>query len=153
MKSLFEIASNDLRETLNKSGRTKKYRESVEIFAEDEKATFLPITISGKVKMVKFPEVGKEVIIGIFQTGEMFAVPPAFDGQNYPSTAIATEETQLLLISRRDFLQILSDSSEFSFYVIDWMCEMLREKTATIKNLVTASPEHRVGNILLHLAK
>jgi CRP/FNR family cyclic AMP-dependent transcriptional regulator len=30
---------------------------------------------------------------------------------------------------------------------------MLREKTATIKNLATASPEHRVGHVLLQLAE
>lgn len=30
---------------------------------------------------------------------------------------------------------------------------MLREKTATIQNLATASPEYRVGNVLLRLAE
>jgi len=30
---------------------------------------------------------------------------------------------------------------------------MLREKTATIKNLATASPEQRVGHVLLRLAE
>ena len=30
---------------------------------------------------------------------------------------------------------------------------MLREKTATINNLATASPEHRVGNVLLRLTE
>ena len=29
---------------------------------------------------------------------------------------------------------------------------MLREKTATIQNLATASPEHRIGHVLLKLA-
>ncbi len=33
------------------------------------------------------------------------------------------------------------------------MSEMLRQKTATIQNLATASPEHRVGTVLLRLAK
>jgi CRP-like cAMP-binding protein len=33
------------------------------------------------------------------------------------------------------------------------MSAMLREKTATIQNLATASPEHRVGNVLLKVAK
>ena len=30
---------------------------------------------------------------------------------------------------------------------------MLRDKTATIQNLATASPEHRVSNVLLRLAE
>ncbi|MCA1625356.1 MAG: cyclic nucleotide-binding domain-containing protein [Acidobacteria bacterium] len=51
------------------------------MFAEGEAAIFLPLIISGKVKMVHFLELGKEVIISIFQKGEMFAVPPVFDGE------------------------------------------------------------------------
>ena len=153
MKPLLKIVTAELLLQLKIFGHKKTCAEGAEIFAEGEKAEFLPIILSGKIKMVRFPEVGKEVIIGVFQTGEMFAIPPVFDGKNYPATAIAMEETKLLLLCRQDFLQILKDSSEFSFAVINWMCEMLREKTATINNLAMASPEHRIGNILLRLAE
>ena len=47
---------------------------------------------------------------------------------------------------------MIRKSDEFAFAVIGWMCEMLREKTSTIQTLATASPEQRVGNILLKLA-
>ena len=47
----------------------------------------------------------------------------------------------------------MRDSSEFSFAIIGWMSEMLREKTATIQNLATASPERRVANVLLRLVE
>lgn len=153
MKKLLDITDSDFLAALHNLASRKAYSENQTIFSEDEKSDFLPIIESGKVKMVRFPEAGKEVIIGIFETGEMFAVPPVFDGGNYPSTAVAMEETTLLLLYRKDFLRFLRESSEFSFAVISWMCEMLREKTATIKNLATASPEQRVGNVLLRLAE
>ncbi len=153
MTKLLEIADSDFLAALQKLARRKSYSENQIIFSEGEKSDFLPIVERGKVKMVRFPEVGKEVIIGIFEDGEMFAVPPVFDGGNYPSTALAMEETTLLLLYRNDFLRLLRESSEFSFAVIGWMCGMLREKTATIKNLATASPEQRVGNVLLRLAE
>lgn len=153
MTKLLEIADSDFLDALQKLARRKSYSENQMIFSEGEKSDFLPIVERGKVKMVRFPEVGKEVIIGIFEDGEMFAVPPVFDGGNFPSTALAMKETTLLLLYRKDFLRLLRESSEFSFAVIGWMCRMLREKTATIKNLATASPEHRVGNVLLRLAE
>lgn len=153
MKPLLETASADLTQKLQKFCLPKIFLEGEEIFAEGEKADFLPIVRQGKIKMVRFPEVGKEIIIGIFSDGEVFAIPPVFDGKKYPSTAIAMEKTELLVLRRNDFLQLLRDSSEFSFAVIEWMCEMLREKTDTINNLATASPEHRVANILLRLAE
>ena len=153
MKSAIEESSAELVETLRKIGRIKNFCTDEEIFAEGETTVFLPIVLCGKVKMVRFPEVGKEVIISVFGDGEMFAVPPVFDGGPFPATAIAMEETELLILYREDFLRLLRESHEFSFAVIGWMCEMLREKTSVIKNLATASPEHRVGNVLLRLAE
>lgn len=153
MKPLLKIVSGELLESLKKAGRTKTFNEGAEIFAEGELADFLPIVLAGKVKMIHFLEAGKEVILGIFGAGEIFAVPPVFDGAPYPSTAIALEKTELLLLRRKDFLRLLKESAEFSFAVIGWMCEMLREKSATIQNLATSSPEHRAGNILVRAAE
>lgn len=153
MKPLLENGSDELIRTLKKTARAKTFNAGAEIFAEGERARFLPIVLSGKVKMFHFLEAGKEVIIGIFACGEMFAVPPVFDGEPYPATAVAMEKTKMLLLDRKDFLRLLRESSEFSFAVIGWMCEMLREKTATIQNLATASPEHRAGNVIVRLIK
>jgi cAMP-binding proteins - catabolite gene activator and regulatory subunit of cAMP-dependent protein kinases len=152
MKPLLEIIGGELADSLKKAGRTKTFREGEEIFAAGERANFLPIVLTGRVKMVSFPAAGKEVIIGIFGDGEMFAVPPVFDGGDYPASAFAMEKTTLLMLERKDFLRLLSERSEFSFAVIGWMSEMLREKTAAIQNLATASPERRAGNVLLRLA-
>ena len=153
MKKLLEIADAELLAALQKLARRKSFSENQLIFSEGEQSDFLPIVERGRVKMVRFPDIDKEVIIGIFEAGEMFAIPPVFDGAPYPASATAMEETTLLLLYRRDFLRLLRESSQFSFAVIGWMCEMLREKTATIKNLATASPEQRVGNVLLRLAE
>lgn len=153
MKPVLETVSGDLLESLKKAGRTKTFKAGAEIFAEGEQADFLPVILSGKVKMIHFLEAGKEVIIGIFARGEMFAVPPVFDGEPYPATALAMEKSKILLLYRKDFLRLLEESSEFSFAVIGWMCEMLREKTGAIQNLATASPEHRAGNVIVRLSK
>lgn len=153
MRSLEKIGGKNLADKLKETGHTKTFQNNEEIFCEGEMADFLPIVLKGKVKMVRFPEVGKEVIISVFSDGEMFAVPPVFDGEPYPATAIAMERSKLLLLARQDFLRLLRESNDFSFAIIHWMCKMLREKTSVIKNLATASPEHRIGSILIRLAE
>ncbi|QQS34319.1 MAG: Crp/Fnr family transcriptional regulator [Acidobacteriota bacterium] len=153
MRQLLDNISPELSSRLIETGHKHSYHIDQRIFAEGEAADFLPIVISGAVKMIRSLEPGKEVIIGIFRAGEMFAVPPVFDGAPYPSTAVAIEETILLNIGRRDFIQLLKESSEFALAVIAWTCEMLREKSAIIHNLATASPEHRVGNVLIKLTE
>ena len=153
MKPLLEAASPELVEKLFKYGHKKTYWELDIIFAEGEKAEFLPIVLNGKVKMVRYPEIGKEFIIGFFGDGEVFAIPPAMDGKSYPATCVAVEQTKLLILPRPNFQKLMQESSEFTAIVMEKMCGLLRETAETINNLATSSPEHRIGNILLRLAK
>ncbi len=140
-------------DVLMRAGRVREFAANEIVLDEGRDADFLPVIVSGRVKMVRYPSVGKEVIVSIFGEGEMFAVPPVFDGEPYPSSAIAMEDSRLLMIERSEFFRLLRESTKFSFAVIGWMCEMLREKTSTINNLSLASPDQRVGNVLLRLAE
>ena len=153
MKQLLANISPDLHALLEKRGTRCTYNVGREIFSEGSPAEFLPIVISGAVKMIRSPEVGRDIIIGIFREGEMFAVPPVFDGGPYPASAFAVEKTVLLRLYRPDFLQMIRESPEFSFAVIGWMCEMLREKTSIIRNLAITSSERRVAGVVMKLAK
>ncbi len=148
-----DVNNGTFLEELKRRGRIRSYGPGEEIFAEGQEAINLPVILEGKVKMVRYPELGKEIIIGIFSAGQIFAVPPVFDGGPYPATAVAMESSRLLLVTRDEFLKFTKEHHEFSLAVINWMCGMLREKTSVIKNLATASPEHRVANVLLRLAK
>jgi CRP-like cAMP-binding protein len=153
MKPLLEIVSPKLLEKLYKYGQIKSFEDSEVVFGEGEKAEFLPIVLSGKVKMVRYPELGKEFIIGFFGNGEMFAIPPAVDGKSYPATCVTVEKTKLLILPRQSFLNLVQESSEFSAIVMEKMCGLLRETAETISNLANSSPEYRIGNILLRPAK
>lgn len=136
-----------------RSGKTRSFQVNEEVFAEGDAASVLPVVLKGSVRMMSHLEPGKEVTIGIFYRDEMFALPPVFDGKNYPASAVAMEPSQLLLIPREKFLDILRSSHELSFAVIQWMCDMLREKTATIQNLASSSPEFRIASLLIKLAE
>lgn len=153
MKPLLEFSSPELLEKLFKYGHKRTFYESEVIFAEGERCDYLPIVLLGKVKMVRYPEIGKEFIIGFFEKGEVFAIPPAMDGKSFPASCVAVEDSKLLILPRANFQKLMQESSEFSQFVIDKMCGLLRETAETINNLANSSPEHRVGNILLRLAK
>ncbi len=152
MKPLLEIAGPELVEKLNAAGVQKTFAEGEEIFAQGDMPRFVPVIVRGKVKMLRYPEPGKELIIGIFHSGEIFAMPPAMDGKNYPATAVAMEETIMLTLPLRNFRQLLAESTEFSAIVLGQMCGLLRETAETMQNLATPSPENRVGTVLLQLA-
>ena len=151
-RQIAEHFSNELTESLFSKGSKKLVGANEHLFFEGDEATFLPIVLSGKIKMVRYPEAGKEIIIGIFQSGEIFAIPPAMDGKRFPATAVAIEQAHLLLLPHDEFLGLMQLSSEFSSIVMGKMCGILRDRTHTVQILATSSAEQRVANVLLRLA-
>lgn len=135
-----------------KRGVKRSFATGKEIFAEGDRADFLPFVISGKVKMVRYPEPGKEVIIGVFSAGEVFAIPPALDGKQFPATAVAMEDSKLLLLPQNEFRALMASSPEFSAAIMDRMCGILRQMTDTAQIFATPSAEHRVASVLVTLA-
>lgn len=152
MSRISDNLSAELTQTLFTVGFKKMIGAGEHVFFEGDEAAFLPIVLTGKIKMVRYPEAGKEIIIGIFQAGEIFAIPPAMDGKQFPATAVAIEESELLIIPRDDFLALMGTSVEFSTLVMNRMCGILRDQTDTVQLMATSSAEHRIANVILRLA-
>jgi len=152
MNDLLENLGSELAEKVLHSGTTRSYAPNQSVFFEGDSATFLPIVLSGKVKLIRFPEPGKEVILGLFHSGEAFAIPPAIDGKRFPATAVAIEKSDLLLIPREEFLKLMSSSPEFSSAITTRMCGILRDRVDTVQILSMSSAEQRIVSVLLRLA-
>jgi len=88
---------------------------------------------------------GKEIIIGTFQAGEIFAIPPAMDGKRFPATAVAIENSSLLLVPP-------GNGIIFGIFVLGArMCGILRDRADTFQVLATPSAEQRVASIILRI--
>lgn len=142
-----------LQEKLTAPGRERLINIGEELFREGQPPRFLPIILSGKVKIVKFLEKGKEAIINIFSDGDTFVIPPLIDNQPYPATAIAMEPTRLIQIEREDFLELLRYEPEFAAAITTELSKLLREKNTVIRELATQSPEHRILVTLLRIVE
>ena len=143
--------SAELTGSLFEVGAKRTFGNGEHVFFEGDQATFLPIILTGAVKMVRYPEAGKEIIIGIFRAGEIFAIPPAMDGKQFPATAVAIEDSSLLMVPRNEFLAMMGSSSEFSSLVLNRMCGILRDRAVTVQIMATPSAEQRIATVLLRL--
>jgi CRP-like cAMP-binding protein len=152
MNPFLQILSPELRQRLNRRCLKRKFGADQCVFTEGETAAFLPIVSAGRVKLVRHPSDGKEVIIGIFGAGEVFAIPPALDGKRFPATAVAMEQSELLLLERGVFTSLMKDSEEFSAAILNQMCGILRDRTASVQIHSTLSSEVRIAQVLLGLA-
>jgi CRP/FNR family transcriptional regulator, cyclic AMP receptor protein len=152
MNPLLPNFSPELSREVLQIGLRRTFAANEHVFEVGDAASFLPIILEGKVKMVRFPEAGKEIILGVFEAGSVFAIPPAMDGKRFPASAIAVERSRLLLLPREEFLSLMNRSTEFSTLIMARMCGLLRDRTETAQILATPSAENRVASVLLRLA-
>jgi CRP-like cAMP-binding protein len=152
MKTILDTGSHELKTKLEELGNRVSLQPDETLFRHGEMATVLPVIESGRVKIVRYPTVGKEIIVNIFGAGEIFAIPPVIDATPYPASAVAIEESAVLLIQRPDFLRLLGASPEFSRFIMMRMSGLLQETTRAIEIHATASPEKKIASVLIWLA-
>jgi CRP-like cAMP-binding protein len=56
-----------------------------------------------------------------------------------------------MLLHRSDFFALLSESHEFTVAVLEWLSDMLRQKTGVIQTLAGGSAEQRIAGVLVRL--
>ena len=126
LKSLAEIAQ--LRGC--KAGET--------LFEAGQPGTHFFAVVTGKVRVFRASLSGKEQILSVFTAGESFAEVPVFEGKTYPASAQALEDSVLLTIPRRGFVELLRREPELALGVMALLSSRLR---AFVGQIAGSSPK------------
>ncbi|HLZ17071.1 MAG TPA: response regulator, partial [Cyclobacteriaceae bacterium] len=88
---------------LCKDKKIKQFKKKSEIFMEGD----LPLSVffvkSGNVKAFKSNLDGKELIINLYKENDFFGFEPVLENKNYHESAVAMQDTDLIVIPRQDF--------------------------------------------------
>jgi len=95
---------------LQESMVERKYKKGQRIFVEGSIPTGIYYLKSGKIKKYKADRDGKEQIIYICNSGELFGYPALLSEGSYSDSAAALEDSMVAFIPKEDFLQVLSQS-------------------------------------------
>lgn len=138
-------------ELLEKYGALKKVYSKTSIIFEEGKlpANYYQI-ISGEIKMNNYNDDGREFIQGIFYKNQSFGEPPLFLNQNYPASAVAVEDSEILYLSRSNFMQLLEENPAVSLKIIENLAQRLYYKSVMAAEMSTQEPEHRVLKLIDH---
>jgi CRP/FNR family cyclic AMP-dependent transcriptional regulator len=139
-------------EKIAKLGSRKKYKKGNIIVLEQEMGAALFVIITGKVKVVRMDEEGREVILSIFGPGEFFGEMSLLDGLARSATVVATSKAELFMIHRREFLDLLNEYPAVAISLLAELTMRLRKADAQIKSLSLKDAAGRVANVLLLLA-
>jgi len=120
------------------------------LFEAGQPGTHFFAVVSGKVRVYRSSLSGKEQILSVFTAGESFAEVPVFEGKTYPASAQALEDSLLLTIPRKGFVELLRREPELALGVMALLSSRLRAFVGQIAQLsLKEVPERLAGYLLL----
>src|SRR5579863_7668279 len=123
------------------------------LFSEGEPCRGLHIIARGKVRIFKTSVNGREQVLAVNSPGESVAELPVFDGGPYPASAMATEDTEIAFISRRDFHAYCLEHPEVPLKVLSVVGARLRRLVGIIEELSFTTIRQRLIAMLVKLAQ
>jgi CRP-like cAMP-binding protein len=102
------------------------YRKGETIFEQGDEPSHIYIIESGQVKLIIDRE-GTPLELVVFETGRCFGEASLIGIQHHAATALATQDTQLIVLSRKALLSIYKTDLElFSILILNIAREVCR---------------------------
>ncbi len=147
--NLDEVSLKSISETLVEKG----FKKNDYIFYENEEANAFGIVLSGRVKIVKHSIGGKEVIIRIILEKQIFGEVAMFDNLPYPASAIAMEDSRILIFEKSIFLSAIKKEPSIAWQIIMDLSKKLRDASQALKDVASERVERRIASLLLRLGE
>lgn len=132
---------------------TKFYRKGVVIFFEGDNGDGFYYVKTGKVKIIKTTDDGREHIIKILGSGDLFAEVLLFNNQAYPATAVAVEDSVVGVIKNSDLERLVLSNNQLALELIKALSQRLIYAQQKIKNLALNDVMARTAEVLLRLGR
>lgn len=146
-----ELNENDL-EQISKMTVRQVYKKDNMVLIEEEIGSTMFIILNGRVKISRISDEGREVILSILVDGDFFGEMSILDGQTRSANAVTLEDTELMIIRRENFLQILHDHPQVAINLLKELAHRLRRSDSQIKSLSLQNALGKVASTLLRIA-
>lgn len=127
------------------------YRKGQVIFYEGNLPQGLYCIYSGKVKIHKLGDDGKDQIVRLAKKGNVIGYRALLSNDNYYATATALENTLVCFFPKLIYLNLLSNNADFSMKTIKMLAGNLRAAEQMITNMAQKHVRERMAEALLLL--
>jgi len=152
-QSIFGTLSEAERLLVAKRARRRHFAAGELLFQEGDRCTGLHIVATGRVRIFKSSPNGREQVLAIEGPGSTVAELPVFDDGNYPASAIALDDTEIVFLPREEFRAICIDRPEVALKVLASVGGRLRKLVELIEELSFTTVRQRLAGYLLKLAR
>ena len=132
---------------------TKKISKNNILYTEGDTAFYLYFILSGKIKIFKTNEWGKEYIIDIYKEGDFLDYVAILEDSYHSESAIAIENTEVALIPKQDFLQLLSSNNEVAMKFMKLMSRNSSDLGEKLLKLAYDSARKRVAEAIIFVSR
>jgi CRP/FNR family cyclic AMP-dependent transcriptional regulator len=150
---IFSDLTEEIIKKISSIGMRRKYEKDALILVEQESGTALFVIITGKVKVARTSNDGREVILSILGESDFFGEMAILDGLTRSASVIAMEDSELFTIQRDDFINLLREHPEVSINLLQELTRRLRSADMKIKALSLKDAEGKVATVILQLAE
>jgi CRP-like cAMP-binding protein len=150
MNELIEMVKGEQALSDFVSGRhLDKYRKKERIFSEGNRPTRLYYVESGKVKVYKTNDDGKELIVKIVNAGEFFGYIALLENSVYKEYAEALEYSEIAAIPKNEFEALMNSNPEVSRKFISLLANDVSEREQQLIHIAYNSLRRKVADALL----
>ncbi len=149
---LEDARQNGLHLLMNEENSVYQYQKKHTIYKEGQKPKAVYYINSGKIKIFKTNEDGKELIINVATTGDFFGYMPVLQEMNYKDNAVVLEDAEVMLIPVDDFKQLISADAQVSVQFIKLITHDALDKEEDLLNLAYNTLRKKVAYGLVRLA-
>lgn len=157
---MFDLKSVTIFDTLSAQEKKEVVRYLTEdtvkkketIFSEGDPSDWFYIVKSGKVKITKLSQEGKELILEVIPPMEFFGGIAVVRGFPYPANAVAMEDTVVLKIARKDLLSLMDRFPGLMYCLAMNIGDRIKGSHETLKNIALEKVEARIAALLVKLA-
>ena len=130
----------------------RSYDKGEIIFAQGDEGNSLYGVASGRVRISASGSGGQEVFLNIMEPGDTFGEIAVMDGLPRTAAATALDQATLIVIKRRDFLQLIEREPKLALHLLKLLCERLRWTSELVEESAFLTGPARLAKRLLILA-
>lgn len=141
----------DYLEELRTGRDVSRYKKKQIVYSEGNHPSRLFYVQKGKVKTFKRNEDGKEFIVGLYTEGDFLGYIPLMEGRIYQETAEALDDTELLVIPRSEFEELLGSNPQVMKKFMSILASNINEKAGQLLAIAYNSLRKKVADTLITL--
>ena len=136
---------------LSKNREIRHYRKKDKVFNEGELPRYVFHVKSGKIKIFRTNDEGRELIVALIGPGEYFGYLALLKGSNYPESAVAMAETEINLIPKEDYYSLVYNNRNVAGHFLKLLASDLLHTEEQLIDLAYNSVRKRVADALIKL--